>query len=419
MTPVFRFTLVMSLATCVFIERPMAQDVIPAAPRLVKDATKQPKVEDIEFVAFDFQQPHLYELTVHFGPIEGEPSSGGRYGVRALIGGERAIASATLEVVDEHGENVQRVIVGPDDQGGFDGEFIGVMTVPAVPFHVVLRGETADGQSFRRVYRRLFRPVNTPQHEDRFADIPGISADMAKGFQQMLDEQAPAVVAAREALVALNPSGEIVIPRMLVSNVKYAPLLSRAGAAIGIRVTYNVKFSQSGEYSPGLRIAPVDEGDFIVGRNPLNVAKIVIEPLPREAYAPHNQPVDMTGFYAKKANFLYEGSTIYTFTIELVPNFVDFLDRAHPTGCLSRQRFRYERDPAQAFSRMLAREGPTTYRVDIGADAFEGRVENFYGEGTLYRNLFADGTPDCGEKPLADLQSAGTVAAIGTWIARW
>jgi hypothetical protein len=48
---------------------------------------------------------------------------------------------------------------------------------------------------------------------------------------------------------------------------------------------------------------------------------------------------------------------------------------------------------------MLASEGPTTYRVSIGRDAFEGRVDNFHGEGTFYQGFVAEGTPDCEEWP--------------------
>jgi hypothetical protein len=109
----------------------------------------------------------------------------------------------------------------------------------------------------------------------------------------------------------------------------------------------------------------------------------------------------MYGFYAGQANFLYQESTVYSFAIELVPNYVEFLSD-NVTACLSRQRFRRQRDPQRAFSRMLAGDGPATYRVYIGNDAFEGRIENFYGEGTFYRNLVEDGVPECSERPTSE-----------------
>ena len=40
---------------------------------------------------------------------------------------------------------------------------------------------------------------------------------------------------------------------------------------------------------------------------------------------------------------------------------------------------------------MLAREGPRTYRVAIGGQSFEGRIEKLPGEGTLYRSFVAEG----------------------------
>ncbi|HVH55060.1 MAG TPA: hypothetical protein VM791_02315 [Vicinamibacterales bacterium] len=61
---------------------------VPAAPRTLQNIAQPPKVEDIEFVDFRFEQPQLYHLRAHYGPIEGEPSAGVQYGVEAVIGGE-------------------------------------------------------------------------------------------------------------------------------------------------------------------------------------------------------------------------------------------------------------------------------------------------------------------------------------------
>lgn len=96
------------------------------------------------------------------------------------------------------------------------------------------------------------------------------------------------------------------------------------------------------------------------------------------------------------ADFLYEARTVYHFTVDLVPGFIATGGGGSPP-CIWREGFRTTRDSEKAFASLLAREGPSTYRVSIGGNAFEGRIEKFAGEGTLDRNFVADGTQDCAQ----------------------
>lgn len=52
--------------------------------------------------------------------------------------------------------------------------------------------------------------------------------------------------------------------------------------------------------------------------------------------------------------------------------------------------FRLAGEPSQ----MLATDRPMTYKVAVGG-AFEGRIDNLAGEGTLYQSFVADGTQPC------------------------
>jgi hypothetical protein len=88
----------------------------------------------------------------------------------------------------------------------------------------------------------------------------------------------------------------------------------------------------------------------------------------------------------------------YKFTLELVPEFV-MKHRYSTTPCLVHEGPQYNSAAHQAFTRMLARDAPTTYRVFIGLTAFEGRIDNFYGEGTLYRSFVAEGLSECERIP--------------------
>jgi hypothetical protein len=56
---------------------------------------------------------------------------------------------------------------------------------------------------------------------------------------------------------------------------------------------------------------------------------------------------------------------------------------------------RYSSAAHEAFARMLARDRPTTFRVFIAGTAFEGRIDNFDGEGAFYRSFVAEGLGEC------------------------
>lgn len=381
----FSHVLVILLAVATLASEPAFQPV--------RDVTERPNAERIEFVGFEFQRPDLFEFTAHYSQIEEDPSVGVEYGVAASVGGEEAIATAAFDVVDENGTEVQRVSIVEQANGSFH-EFVGLMTVPAHRFRIVLSGETVDGQKFRRVYRRLFRPVNRP--DAGWTLPPDLPPEDRQAFQQMYDMAAPKAIAERRALVAASPSGTIVMPRTRVSHVVYAPLMSATGHPIGLSVAYDVEFSHKGRNDPGVRVFAEHKDDFIIGGNPLRAARSTIDPSPREVHAPEKVPEEIPGLLAQRADFLYEPGTRYRFTVDLVPSYVD-LERDKRTRCLSLQQFKFERDPSKALARMLANQGPTTYRVIIGFTMFEGRIDNFQGEGALYENLRREGVRDCSD----------------------
>lgn len=364
-----------------------------ASPRPVRDVTEQPNASSIEFVSFDFQQPNLYHaLTVHYRPITGEPSVGAEYGVEASLGGQEAIATLLFEAVDEAGTAVLPIPMVYRSTGGPGHlEFIGMLTVPAGPFRVRVTGEDLSGRRFSLVFRRLFKPVLEGPADQ---EIPPELGSAFVHVQQMFADARTE----RYALAAGNPSGRIVMPRTHVSNVTYAPFVSPSDRLLGIRVTYDVEFSRAGRYNPVLRIFAADRDDTSVGRYPLRPLKSTIQPTPHETYAPHNEAEEIPGLLAYRADFLYEAGITYNFALELVPEFVS-MHRNSTTPCLVHEGSRYNSTAQKAFARMLARDVPTLYRVFIGGTAFEGRIENFYGEGTFYRSFGAEGLSECERVP--------------------
>ncbi len=372
------------------------QPSVSVAPRPVRDTTQPPDPAKIEFVSFEFQRPQLFELSAHYSRIEEDPSIGVEYGVEASIGGEEAIATASFDVVDENGNDIQRIAMVAEPTGvALSSNFVGFMVVPARSFRIVLSGEAVDGQKFRRV-SRLFRPVDRPDLGWQLP--PDLPKEEREAFQQMYDTLAPKALEERRALVAANPSGRIVMPRTRVSNVRYAPVLSATGRLLGLRLTYDVEFSQNGRNNPEVHVFAEDKEDFIRGRNPLHAVKSTIDPLPRLYWAPEKEPEDIPGLLAQRADFLYKAGTRYRFTVDLVPDFVS-VKRDKTTPCIYLPS-RPGSDPeSKALARRLANGGPTTYRVAVGFTMFEGIIDEFSGEGAFYQNFRAEGVQDCSEWP--------------------
>lgn len=381
---VLAVTVIPVLAGQIAVRSPAADTLTP-----VKDVTKAPRTGDIEFVAFDFQRPQPAHGGVFLFEIQGEPGAGVRYPVEANIGGEEAIATATFDVLADDGTIIQPLPIARGDRSGLS-QFIGMMTVPSQPFRILLSGHSVDGRPFRLVYPRLFRPGKGSLDIPPDAPVPPEYA----GQRRLMEEAAKTQLVDAERFVAANATIPLVMPRLAISKVMYAPLSSAAGRPIGVRVTYDVEFSQAGEYDPRLTVYAGNPEES--GTGAMRVVNSSLEPLPRLAHAPgelagtnHRDSVLAYG-----ADFLYEARTIYHFSVDLVPGFIAPGSGGSP-ACIWRDGFRTARDPETAFASLLAREGPTTYRVSIGRRTFEGLIEKFAGEGMLYRSFVAEGVPDC------------------------
>ena len=376
----------------------LVQQAAPLLQRLgtirpVRDVTPSPRVAEIEFVDFEFKRPQPAHGGVFLFQIEGEPAAGLRYPVEASIAGERVIASARFDAIAEGGTLIQPLLIarlGTAVPGG--SRFIGLMDVPHRPFRIRLTAQTVDGRTLQRLHPRLFRPGKGTLEIPPDAFIPPEYG----GQRRLMDEEAKRLVAETESFVA-DATVPLVLPRSDISKVMYAPLLSAAGRPIGVRVTYDVEFSQAGEYNPQLMVYAEDVAGNVSGiLAQMRVLNSSLEPLPRLAHAPDKEAGTnlQESVLAFGAHFRYEGRIIYHFTVDLIPGFMT-PGRAGSVPCIWREGFRITRDPEKAFASMLARDGPSTYKVSLGGAAFEGRIEQFPGEGTLYRNLVADGAQDC------------------------
>ena len=350
-----RLLLLVALSLLMAAATPRAQTVAPE-PRPVNGA-EPPARGPIDLFAFDFEQPKFYEMSGHFGPSPAaQPTVGVRYGVRAGLAGQEDIATVIFAMLDERGKPLARLRLALVADSTNAYEFVGFMVVPDHPFRIAATGERKNGQAYATVFSRVFKPVKTAPP----AAIPsGLPADVTAALQKIL----AGVVAEREALVATNPSGTIVLPKMRIFNVKYQPLMSGVGRPVGIRVSYDAQFSETGSYNPRLHVFAEDPTDAIIGRNPLNVWLSTIIPAPRLAHAPTEYADTFRVYMSQLADFVYDAVIVYSFSVELVPNFVS-LERGGFSHCLSAALSQRERPERGVRARAIWRRNVDVPRRD-------------------------------------------------------
>ena len=361
-------------------------------PRPVRDVTERPSATQVDLIDFKFQEPTFRS----FGPIEGEPVIGAEYVVEAHIDGEHAISTMKFEMADEAGTAIAPVAMGRHTKSGFP-RYVGVMVVPARPFRIVLTGHTVNGEPFRRAERKLFVPI------DRAAPRPRPQDPQHAAFIELLDrvivEEGPRQIAEVKADLAGKPGDVIVIPRMEVSNVTYAPLFSAQGRPIGLRIAYDAAFSETSQFNPGVGAEAKYDNDAWRSRTRMTVLDSTITPMPRESFPPYG-PVILndirTSPLQSGATYTYDAGTVYHFTADLVPDFVIHnLDKSK--ACIYYQQHRSSPWSQKPFAEILAHAGPTSYSVFVGNRT--GLIENFFSEGTFHRSLVAEGAQDCGPAP--------------------
>jgi hypothetical protein len=366
------------------------------SPLPVRDVTRRLDFTELDLF-FGFQQPGIYHLlTAHFGRIDGEPTRGVRYGVDASMSGLDSVRSLWFEMVNESNAFMERVPMVTDDNMPLDsGMFVGMLTVPSEPFRIVVRGITHTGRRFHGVQRQLFRPVQTsprsPLEGMEAMPVPAAQRNaLRKEFEAMLAE----AVAARERRVGANSEGTITVPQTRVRDVEYAPYLSPSGRPLGLTITYTIEVEPGGRYNPSLRVVHEDPTSGGDGRDAMRPVYASITPRPHLYHAPDREADELPGLLLSDA--VYRSGTRYRFAARLVPAFVALRqDGVTPCLTLSHLKNRYQGDAR--YMEMISNRGPSTYRVYIGGNAFEGRVDGYAGEGTLYQHWLDEGTLPCPE----------------------
>jgi len=128
-------------------------------PRPVKKFSNNPRSAEIELFSFEFERPYLGREGPNFTELEGEPSAGAEYLATAELFREEAVSTAKFELVDEEGRTIQPLYFYKRDNSLEFAKFFGSAKIPDRPFRVAVSGVGIDGQQYRSVFERLFRPT--------------------------------------------------------------------------------------------------------------------------------------------------------------------------------------------------------------------------------------------------------------------
>lgn len=347
--------------------------------------TRAATVGDIQFADFKFQRFAMSRYGPSPSEVTGPPSKATKYFVEPGIDGVEAIVTAKFEAIDEHGATIAPIFILMEKKAYGAPYFFGMMLVPDRPFRVMVSGQAIDGSQYKRVYESLISPTSEPPPANAGFPLRGKAAEQKRVLTLLEDELQRQYLKCEQEFAKL-PNGMIVLPRTRVSNVNYAVLFSPSNRPLGLRITYEMEFSQDGYYNPELMLHPDFADSELRGWVEMKIFNGSIKPEPAE-----ESPQVRSHPLEHGASYNYRANTTYQFTAELYP---DFVGRNAQGFCLNNRRV-LEPIARAKRSTILASKEPVTYRVNIQNSDFQGIIEKFYSFNELYNNFVAEGAVDC------------------------
>jgi len=346
------------------------------------------RIDATEFLRFRF-------LTLVFGregpmdtPLTTAPVMGREYFVEADLHGIESASSVRFQLIDAAGRELDTIPVWKASDSFEDGEFNGFVTVPSQPFRVVVTGVAVNGASIRSVFATLFQPASSGIDAPP-AIPPGIPATNSNQIQNMMNAYREQIREQARRAAAEHPDGTLVMSRTVVSPIRYEPLLSPSGSPVGIRLRYSIRFSSQQTIRAIPHVFPeyaAAQWRGIVAMKPLTGT---IAPLPQ-----------MVGVQSLQDVIQYEGaatyaaSTSYTFTIDMIPDFV-FQGTQSKRYCVFTQKVTNR----EIWNALISSTDAVAYNVSISDTGTAARIPASYPQKTFYQSFVADGAGDCGSVP--------------------
>jgi len=361
-------------------------------PRPVKKFPDNPRTAEIEFFSFEFERPYLGREGPNFTELEGEPSTGAQYLATAELFREDAVSTAKFELVDEDGRVIQPLFFYKHDNSLQHARFFGSAKIPDRPFRVAVSGIGVDGEQYRRVFERLFRPSRRPPAPP-ILPRKLVSREAKKVAAALLEMEKQALAKLAER-ASKNPDGVIVMPRIEIFNVIHQSFISKRGNKLGMLLSYDMRFSIDGDYKHSLQVFPFYEDENMRGLIDMNVISEDINPKPEPpSYATPQIYVDLKSLVGSGEEAWYKAGVVYHFTIKLIPDFVG--QNANKTKfCVDEESFK-QNSKSQLWQSMKRDPRPIAYRIFMYPLAWGGETEPSDPPKIYYDGFLKEGAVKC------------------------
>lgn len=321
-------------------------------------------------------------------PLASPPVMGREYFVEADVDGIESASSIRFELLDASGRSLQQLTMWKASDGSSDGEFYGFVTVPNQPFRAAISGTTINGAPLRLVLGQLFQPAASGP-ADTQAFPQGISASQIGQLQEMVNTYRQQMRSRAAQAAADHPGGLIVFARTQVSGIAYEPLVAPSGNPIGMRLRYSIRFPQKQTITAVPHVFPMYSETAWRGMVTMKPLTGTITPTPQMVGV---QSLNDVIVYQAAAT--YEAGTSYSFTIDMIPDFV-FQGSLSGRFCIHEQKF----ENRSVWSALLASSAPIPYSLTINDTGTVANIPLFLPQRTFHDSFAAGGAVDCGPVP--------------------
>jgi len=362
-------------------------------PRRVKRFPYNPRSAEIQLFSFEFERPYLGREAPGFTRLEGEPSAGREYLATAQLFREEAVSTAKFELVDEEDRTIQPLYFFKQDNSLEYAKFFGSAKIPERPFRVAVSGIGVDGEQYRRVFDRLFRPT---RQSPALPILPRkLSPREARRIVPLLKEMETQALAKLAERASKNPDGVIVMPRIEISNVTHQSFVSERGNKLGMLLSYDLRFATDGDYAHSLQVFPFYEDDDMRGLINMEVISEEINPKPEPpSYATPDIFVDLKSLVSSGSEAWYKSGVVYHFTIKLIPNFVG-QNKDKTKFCVDEEEFKTNPKSLQLWQKMKQDPGPIAYRIFMYRLAWGGETQPSDPPKVYYDGFLKEGAVKC------------------------
>ncbi|HYL35342.1 MAG TPA: hypothetical protein VEV17_05475 [Bryobacteraceae bacterium] len=348
-----------------------------------------PKAGSISILSVHFQELKFGHEGPDLFSVQHAPYRGKRAIAEVTLYGQDAIRSVQFEIVDQFGLPLAAPVAVRTGSGADSDEYLLQLDVPLQPFRFGIKGEDFRGQSFERIDKKLYTPIEGSTPPPTLP--PGLPAAEAGALQRLVDSSAGEVEKQFEVARQAHPDGVIRLARSEVLEAAYEPLVTPAGHEIGLRLHLAVRFGAEGDYAMAPTLFPQYKNtDW--REVTLKVLDASATPAPANSAA---DTLDDVLRYGGAAH--YQAGQVYHFQFDLTPSYI-IRNVTRTRYCINSEGFRATSRSA-VWEAVQDSAAPVKYQVAISSLDFQAETGGLPPQRTYLESFRREGSGDCGPMP--------------------